>query len=81
MWESEFRNQMWNDSNLKAFVESRLPQTPQRFVNDSEILAGVWSDGLFGMVEVDISVPDQWPEHFPTPQCHHANTLKECPLC
>ena len=58
---------MRNDSNLKAFVESRLPQTPQRSVNDCEILAGVWSGGLFGMVEVDISVPDKWQEHFSHP--------------
>ena len=64
--ESEFRNQIRKDSDLKAFVESRLPQTPQRSITDCEILAGVPS-GLFGMVEVDISVPDQWPEQFSLP--------------
>ena len=37
IWECEIRNQMRNDSNLKAFVESRLPLTP----NDCKIIAGV----------------------------------------
>ena len=32
--ECEFCNQMCKDSNLKAFVESRLPQTPQRSIFD-----------------------------------------------
>ena len=67
MWECQFREQMRNDPNLKAFVESRLPKTPQRSVNETEILAGVQSGQLFGMVEVDICVPDQWPEHFSHP--------------
>ena len=67
MWECEFRKQMRNDSNLKAYIDSRLPKTPQRSVNESEILAGVRSGSLFGMIEVDISVPDQWPEYFSHP--------------
>ena len=48
-------------------IESRLPQTPQQSVNESEILAGVQSSQLFGMVEVDISVTEQWPAHFVHP--------------
>ena len=40
---------------------------PRRDPYLTEILAGVPSGGLFGMVEVDISVPDQWPEHFSHP--------------
>ncbi|MEW8092427.1 MAG: hypothetical protein AB2784_22715, partial [Candidatus Thiodiazotropha endolucinida] len=58
---------MRNDSNLKAFIESRLPETPQRSVNESKILAGVRSGSLFGMIEVDINIQDQWPEYFSHP--------------
>ena len=67
MWECQFRNQMHFDTTLKAFLKSRLPETPQRAVTEPEILAGVQSGGLFGMVEVDIRVPDQWPAHFSNP--------------
>lgn len=67
MWECEFRKQIHSDTMLKAFINSRLPNTPQRAINEFEILAGVQSGGLFGMVEVDISVPDQWPDHFAHP--------------
>ena len=66
-WECDFRSQMRSDTMLKTFIDSRLPGTPQRAVNESEILAGVLSGSLFGMVEVDISVPDQWPDHFSHP--------------
>ena len=52
---------------LKTFIDSRLPVTPQRAVNESEILDGVLSGSLFGMVEVDISVPDQWTDQFSHP--------------
>ena len=67
MWECQFRNQMHFDTTLKAFLKSRLPETPQRAVTEPEILAGVQSGALFGMVEVDIRVPDQWPAHFSNP--------------
>ena len=77
MWECEFRKQKQSDTMLKAFINSRLPQTPQRAVNESEIFAGVQSGGLFGMVEVDISVPDQWPEHFSHPSMTPYEYFKE----
>ena len=67
MWECEFRKQMHSDTILKTFIDSSLPKTPQQAVNEREILAGVQSGGLFGMVEVDINVPDQWPDHFSHP--------------
>ena len=64
MWECKFREQMRTDPNLKAFIEKRLPKTPQRSVTEKEVLAAVQSGQMFGMVEVDICVPDQWSEHF-----------------
>ena len=67
MWECDFRKQIRSDTMLKAFIDSRLPKTPQRSVSKNEILAGVQSVGLFEMVEVYISVPDQWPDQFSHP--------------
>ena len=66
-WECDFRSEMRSDAMLKAFIKSRSPETPQRAINEREILAGVLSGQLFGMVEVDISVPDQWPARFSHP--------------
>ena len=66
-WECDFRSQMRSDTMLKTFIDSRLPVTPQRAVNESEILDGVLSGSLFGMVEVDISVRDQWTDQFSHP--------------
>jgi hypothetical protein len=67
MWECHFRNDIRNKPALKAFVESRKPQTPQRATTENEIMEGVISGQLFGMVEVDISVPEQWPSYFQHP--------------
>jgi len=66
-WECQFRNDMRRDSKLKAFVDSRKPPTPQRFVTENEILQAVANGRLFGMVECDIRVPDEWPSYFRHP--------------
>ena len=67
MKECHFRNQMRFDPRLKAFVEARKPQTPQREMTENEIKAAVLDGTLFGMVEVDIKVPEEWPTHFQHP--------------
>lgn len=36
----------------------------KRKVSESEILEAVYDGRLFGMIEVDICVPDEWPSHF-----------------
>ena len=66
-WECQFRHDMRRDAHLKSFVESRKPPTPQRPVTENEILEGVSAGSLFGMVECDIRVPDEWPSHFRHP--------------
>jgi hypothetical protein len=59
-WECHFRNEIRrNNYKLKFFCDSGKPQTPQRSVTENEILEGVASDRLFGMVECDIRVPDK----------------------
>lgn len=64
MWECHFKNMLQRDSKLKAFVESRKPTSPQRSLTENEILQAVVRGDLFGMVECDIRVPEQWPSHF-----------------
>ena len=66
-WECHFRNEIRTNDNLKTFCDSRKPPTPQRSVTENEILEGVASGRLFGMVECDIRVPDKWPSYFHHP--------------
>ncbi|CAG2220677.1 unnamed protein product [Mytilus edulis] len=63
-WECHFRNDIERHGHLKSFCDSRKPATPQRSVTETEILKGVASGRLFGMVECDIRVPDEWPSYF-----------------
>jgi hypothetical protein len=55
------------NKHLKAFVDARQPPTPQRQMTEIEILNSVLNETLFGMVEVDLQVPDEWPAHFQHP--------------
>jgi hypothetical protein len=55
------------NTTLQMFLQSRRPSTPQRKVTETEILSAVLSGQLFGMVEVDIRVPEQWPSHYRHP--------------
>lgn len=64
MWECEFRQQTRRDPKLKTFVDQQKSRIPQRSLREAEILRNVRSGKLFGMVEVDIRVPEQWPSHF-----------------
>ncbi|XP_071137847.1 uncharacterized protein [Mytilus edulis] len=66
-WECHFRHEIRRNGQLKSFCHSRKPATPQRSVTEIEILEGVASGRLFGMVECDIRVPDEWPSHFQHP--------------
>ena len=68
-WECHFRNDIRRNDKLKTFCDSRKPRTltPQRPVIEYDILEGVASGRLFGMVECDIRIPDDWPSHFQHP--------------
>ena len=67
MWEYHFRSDILRDSKLNPFVDSRKLPTPRRSITENEILEGVVSERLFGMVECDIRVPDEWPTYFRQP--------------
>lgn len=66
-WECHFRNEVRRNDKLKSFCDTRKPSTPQRPLTDNEILLAVVSGRLFGMVECDIEVPDEWPSYFQHP--------------
>ena len=66
-WECRFRNDIKRDSKLKTFSDARKPPTPKRGITENEILEAVANGRLFGMVECDIRVPDEWPSYFRHP--------------
>jgi hypothetical protein len=53
------------------FIDSKRPgffcKYKGKNVSDNDILEGVDEGDLFGMVEVDIEVPDEWPSYFSHP--------------
>ncbi|CAC5376461.1 vsr [Mytilus coruscus] len=66
-WECHFRNDIRRNGHLKSFCDSQKPTTPQRSVTETEILEGIASGRLFGMVECDIRVPNEWLSYFRHP--------------
>ena len=62
-WECQFRKDIDNDSELKSFSRQFFPDFFKLHpgqVSTAQILNGVQSGTLFGMVEVDIEVPEEW---------------------
>lgn len=67
IWECEFRNLKTSSKSLQNLINKKSPpffRHYKRKVSESEILEAVYDGRLFGMIEVDISVPDEWPSHF-----------------
>lgn len=67
IWECQFRQQIERDTELAAFVSSRYPpfnREHRKAVTTQTLLEGVMSEKFFGMVEVDIQVPDEWEGAF-----------------
>jgi G:T-mismatch repair DNA endonuclease (very short patch repair protein) len=58
-WECHFGNEIRRNDKFKTFCDSRKPSTPQRSFTENEILDGVASGRLFGMVECEIRVSDK----------------------
>lgn len=67
-WECDFRNDCKRDAKLTAFIHTRQPQYFQqtRYSPQSieEVLTAVETGVLYGVLEVDISVPEQWQSNF-----------------
>ncbi|XP_048238897.1 uncharacterized protein LOC124129020 [Haliotis rufescens] len=64
MWECNFRAECKTNSQLSSFIRDRQPPFTQKKawkkVSERDMLNAVEKGELFGMVEVDIRVPDHW---------------------
>ena len=70
MWECQFLDYCRQNPQIFSFIDSRRPGFFQHYkgaITTDTILEGVVQNKLFGMVEVDIEVPEQWPSHFQHP--------------
>ena len=67
-WGCEFRQEQKDDRELIRFVVSRRPaffrRTLYRPQTEAQIVDAVKNDVLFGMLEVDLKVPEQWSGAF-----------------
>ena len=70
MWECQFRQYCRQNPAVYDFIDSQRPgffREHKGKITEDIILQGVDTGTLFGMVEVDIEVPDQWPPYFQHP--------------
>ena len=58
MWECRYRHHLRHDPALQTFVANKRSTTPQRKMSEKELLREVTTGRLFGMLEVDIRVPE-----------------------
>ena len=64
MWECEFSSFAKANPAVYGYmkeVRPRFYQNHKKEVTEKQILEGIRNETLFGMAEVDISVPDEWP--------------------
>ncbi|MES9994350.1 MAG: hypothetical protein ABW098_20565, partial [Candidatus Thiodiazotropha sp.] len=64
LWECEFRQYCRTDPMINDFIDDTKSAFFRRHkgqITEEKILKGVAEGTLFGMVEVDIQVPDEWP--------------------
>ena len=67
MWECQFRQYCRQNSAIYNFIDGKRPgffRNHKGNITEDSILEGVLKGDLFGMVEVDIQVPVQWPSYF-----------------
>ena len=65
IWECEYRELLKNNSQIREFVRERSPtfyKNNPNEVTEDKIINGLLNDELFGFVECDISVPNNWNE-------------------
>ncbi|MCG8047362.1 MAG: hypothetical protein N0E48_17320, partial [Candidatus Thiodiazotropha endolucinida] len=70
MWECQFRQYCRQHPQIYDFIDNLRPgffQSHRDKITEKYILEGVVHGALFGMVEVDIEVPQQWPPYFQHP--------------
>ena len=70
MWECQFRQYCIQHPEISDFIDKKRPkffQTHKGKITENTILESVINGSLFGMVEVDIQVPENWPSYFQHP--------------
>jgi hypothetical protein len=83
IWECEFRKQIEQSSALGNFVSSRYPQfyrSHKHPVSEQRILQAVKAGELFGMVEVDLQVPEKWSDGFSSQLSPHEYFREMSPI-
>jgi hypothetical protein len=63
MYECEFKKMKQNNPALRTFISQQFSSFTNKYpssVNEDDIIQGVMLGEIFGMLEVDISVPDSW---------------------
>lgn len=83
IWECEFRNLKTSSKSLQNLINKKLPpffRHYKRKVSESEILEAVYDGRIFGMIEVDICVPDEWPSQFQSQLQHYDYFEEMAPL-
>ena len=67
MWECHFKAYCNNHPDIKPIIQESRPKFAQGHrggLSHEQIIKYVRSDDLFGMVECDIEVPDEWDPEF-----------------
>jgi hypothetical protein len=67
IWECKFKKKYGKTDIYKQCRAKYVPEFFSKYtkaLSESEILKHVQNENLFGMVEVDIQVPDQWNGNF-----------------
>ena len=80
IWECEFRQYCRRDPRIYDFINNQRPgffHDRKGKITADTILDAVDTGTLFGMVEVDIQVPEQWPLYFQHPTLTPYQYLEE----
>ena len=67
IWECQFNALKKSKQSLRDVIDEKSPtffRHNKRGVSEKDISAAVKEGRLFGMIEVDIRVPQTWPSHF-----------------
>ena len=82
MWECQFRDYCRQHPQIYTFIDAMRPgffQNHKGKITEDKILEGVVKGNLFGMVEVDIEVPQEWAHYFRHPAISPYDYFKRCP--
>ena len=83
IWECEYQKMKKDTPELREFIAERRPacyKPHKKSLTEKEIIEGVLSRELFGMLEVDIGIPSQWEAGFQKDISPEEYFSEMCPL-